>query len=149
VTAAHIRPADITDADAVFALLSEFVVSYTPDRQAFDHNFEMLLGKMTFDSTDMLVAEDGDAIVGYALMTRTRVLYANGQLAQLQELMVTASHRGKGIGGQLVEAVIARAEAAGAVEITVPTSRAPDFYPRFGFRRTAHYLKKRLTGSRE
>ncbi|HVV08738.1 GNAT family N-acetyltransferase [Amycolatopsis sp.] len=144
MSAISVRPADVTDADAVFGLLCRFATSYRPQRAAFDRNYEQLLASMTYDSTDLLVADDGQ-VLGYALATRFLVLYANGPVSELQELMVDPAHRGRGIGRALVHAVVARARAAGAVEVTVPTRRARDYYLALGFTETATFLKLPLS----
>ncbi|GAB2973415.1 GNAT family N-acetyltransferase [Amycolatopsis acidiphila] len=140
----HIRPAEHTDADEVFALLELFATSYRPSRAAFDRNYGRLLTSMAPGETDLLVAEDNGQVVGYALATRFLVLYANGSVAQLQELVVTPPRRGAGIGRALVGAIADRARAAGAVELTVPTRRARDYYLALGFTETATYRKLEL-----
>ncbi|WP_027943250.1 GNAT family N-acetyltransferase [Amycolatopsis taiwanensis] len=137
----RIRYAQLADADAVFGLLGQLAMSYRPQRSAFDQSFELLLSAMTYDSADLLVAEDGGTVIGYALTRRFPVLYANGPVSELHELVVDEAHRGRGAGRRLVEAVIARARTAGAVELTVPTRRAHDFYRRFGFEETATVMK--------
>ncbi|WP_236788788.1 GNAT family N-acetyltransferase [Amycolatopsis sp. GM8] len=133
----HIRPAVLADADAVFALLAQFATSYEPSRGAFDRNY----GHLVRGDADLLVAEDAGEVAGYALATRFLVLYANGWVAELQELMVAPASRGRGIGRALVTAIADRARAAGAVELTVPTRRARDYYVALGFTDTATYLK--------
>ena len=139
----RIRPADVTDAEGVFELLRQFATSYPVRRSAFDRDYERLLS-MTYDGTDLLVAEDDGRLLGYALATRFLVLYAGGPVCELHELMVHPQHRNKGIGRRLVDAVAGRARAAGAVEITVPTRRARDYYLALGFVETATVLKRAL-----
>lgn len=131
------------DADSVFDLLRDFATSYPARRPDFDRNYERLLAAMTYDTTDLLVAEDGGRVIGYALATRFLVLYANGWVSELQELAVAPCRRGQGVGRRLVEAIVARARAAGAVEVTVPT-RAGDYYRRLGFVETAAFLRLEL-----
>jgi N-acetylglutamate synthase-like GNAT family acetyltransferase len=65
-------------------------------------------------------------------------------VAELQELMVAPEWRRRGIGRRLVAAVVERARAAGAVEVTVPTRRAVAYYLALGFEETATYLKRKL-----
>jgi predicted N-acetyltransferase YhbS len=137
----RIRPAEAADADAVFALLELFATSYRPSRAAFDQNYERLLAAMTHDGTDLLVAEDEGQVAGYVLAARFLVLYANGLVGELQELMVDPARRGRGLGRALVAAIVERARAAGAVELTVPTRRAREYYLALGFVETATFLK--------
>lgn len=136
-----IRPARPADADQLFRLVEQFATSYRPDRAAFDRHFPRLLAA---DSTDCLVADGGGDLLGYVLAFQLLTLYANGIVVELQELMVAPEHRGRGTGRRLVEAIVARARDAGAVEVTVPTRRAREYYLRIGFEETATYFKRRL-----
>lgn len=139
-----IRPARLADADRLFPLVQQFATSYRPDRDAFDRNLPSLLAA---DHADCLVAEAGDELLGYALAFTLLTLYANGIVVELQELMVAPDSRGRGIGRRLVEAILEQARAAGAVEVTVPTRRARDYYLRLGFEETATYFKFRVARS--
>jgi ribosomal protein S18 acetylase RimI-like enzyme len=136
-----VRPANAGDADAVFALLGQFVTSYLPDRSRFDQHYPVLLAAA---DADLLVAVVDGMVVGYALGFRLPTLYANGVVLTIQELVVGSAYRRHGLGRALVEALITRGQAAGAVEVTVPTRRAQDFYARLGFAETATYLKRPL-----
>ncbi|TNC23920.1 GNAT family N-acetyltransferase [Amycolatopsis alkalitolerans] len=100
---------------------------------------------MIHNRADLLVAEYDSQVIGYALATRFLVLYANGWVAELQELIVAPEARGPGVGRALVAAIAERARVAGAVELTVPTRRARDYYLTLGFTETATYLKRELT----
>ena len=139
----QIRPAKVTDADRIFEMLTEFVTSYRPVREAFDRNFPALL-----DSADanLLVADDGE-LRGYALALRVPTLYANGDLWNLQELFVDASFRSQGIGHKLLDAVVDNARLRDAVEVTVVSRRAGPYYIKHGFVETASYFKLKLTDS--
>ena len=137
VTTTRVRAATEADADAVFGLLTAFATSHRPERAAFDRSFPRL-------GDGLLVAEyeaTGE-VVGYALVCDLLVLYANGVVCDLRELMVAPGHRGRGVGGLLVDAVVERARGRGAVEVTVPTRRARDYYLRFGFEESATYLSR-------
>lgn len=136
-----IRPACLSDAEAIFPLLQQFATSYQPERAAFDRHFPLLLAA---EHAELLVAEVAGQVIGYALAFRLLTLYANGAVVELQELMVAPECRRQGVGRRLVEGVMERAQAAGAVEVTVPTRRARDFYLPLGFQETALYLKRRL-----
>jgi GNAT superfamily N-acetyltransferase len=135
-----IRPAVPADAEAVFALLEEFASSYRPDRAAFARHFPALARS---ENTALLVAERDGRVIGYALAFDLLTLFANGVVCELQELVVTEPERGRGAGRALVEALLARARRVRAVELTVPTRRAGEFYRRLGFEETAAYFKKR------
>jgi N-acetylglutamate synthase-like GNAT family acetyltransferase len=136
-----IRSARLADAEVIFPLLQQFATSYQPDRAAFDRHVPLLLQA---EHAELLVAEMAGQVVGYALAFKLLTLYANGIVVELQELMVAPEQRRQGIGRRLVEEIVGRARAAGAVEVTVPTRRARDFYLPLGFEETALYLQRRL-----
>jgi N-acetylglutamate synthase-like GNAT family acetyltransferase len=136
-----IRPARSSDADRLFPLVEQFATSYQPDRDAFDRHLPLLVAA---DHIECVVAEAGEELLGYALAFRLLTLYANGLVVELQELMVAPERRGRGVGRRLVEEILARARAANAVEVTVPTRRAREYYIRLGFEETATYLKLRV-----
>ena len=96
----EIRKAQLADADEVYCLLQQFVVSYQPLREKFDIQLPRLIDSK---GACFLVA-DGDGINGYALALRVPTLYANGDLWELQELMVAPERRTQGIGAKLLEA---------------------------------------------
>ncbi|MHB1172675.1 MAG: GNAT family N-acetyltransferase [Lacisediminihabitans sp.] len=141
--AGRIRPATLADADAVFALLDQLGSDYLPDRTAFNEAF----GDAVLEADDHLlfVAESDGAVVGYALTTIARLLYTNGDSAQLQELVVDETARGAGIGSQLVIAVEQECRARGIRQLTVASSRSAAFYERLDYRSTADFLKKVLS----
>jgi hypothetical protein len=64
VTDLTIHPARAEDADAVFALLAQFVTSYTPRREAFDQHYPRLVAGA--QSVFLVAIVDGE-VVGYAL----------------------------------------------------------------------------------
>ena len=116
-------------------------MSYRPHRAAFDHHLPQLLAA---EHAELIVSEVAGQVVGYALAFRLLTLFASGTIVELQELMVAPEHRNQGIGRCLIQEVLARAERNGAVEVTVPTRRARDYYVRMGFVETAAYLKFKL-----
>jgi ribosomal protein S18 acetylase RimI-like enzyme len=120
-----VRPAAAPDADAVFALLVQFATSYVPNRRHFNHHYPVLLAAA---NADLLVAAIEAKVVGYVLGFQLPTLHANGVVLMIQELIVVPAHRRQGLGRTLVEELIARGQDAGAVEVTVPTRRAKDFY---------------------
>lgn len=89
-------------------------------------------------------AADG-AIIGMAWLALTpRVASTTGfdrVSGDLQSCYVRPAHRGHGIGGRLVRAVIATAHARGAEHVTVHTSAdSPALYLRNGFRQSGRLL---------
>jgi GNAT superfamily N-acetyltransferase len=135
-----IRPATLADAGGVFAQLSQFAVSYRPNRTAFDKHLPQLIAS---EDADLLVASRRGEVVGYLLASRLLTLYANGLVTEIQELMVDPRYRGQGIGRSLIEAAVERAWTAGCIEVAVPTRRAAAFYEDLGFAESAAYLKRK------
>jgi ribosomal protein S18 acetylase RimI-like enzyme len=137
-----IRPAVERDADAVFSLLPQLGNNYLPDRAAFDETFLSYLSAGE-ERPVLLVAEDAAGMVrGYALITIARLLYTNGDSAQLQELVVDESATGRGIGTMLVMAAEHECHKRGVRQLTVASQRAAMFYERLGYRSTSDFLKR-------
>ena len=80
-----------------------------------------------------LVAEDGGEVVGYA------GLVATGHQADVQTLGVRADHQGRGLGGELLRALLdeARRREAGEVllEVRAENAAAQALYAAHGFER--------------
>ena len=136
------RPAVEADAGRVFVLLQQ-LDGYSPERDAFDINVTFLVQeKMT---ALLLVSEDAHGlVVGYALVTITPLLHANGSSAQLQELVVDVVRQGEGVGTALVDEVERICQERGVRQLTVPSRRSANFYERIGYRSTADFLKRSL-----
>ena len=78
--------------------------------------------------TDFLVAEEQGRIVGVI------GLEVYGECALLRSAVVAKGKRGSGLGSDLVESLLDRAEVRGVSEIYLLTTTAEGFFPRFGFR---------------
>ena len=136
-----IRSASIDDADAIFALVAQLGIGEVPERSSFDDAFAHSV-KDAYDHILLVAVVDG-VLVGYALATVARLLYTNGDVAQLQELVVDAVASGNGYGSQLVGAIERECEARGIRQLTVASIlRGASFYERLNYRSTANYLKK-------
>ena len=81
------------------------------------------------DSTpiEFLVAEDGGALIGAV------GLELFGDAALLRSLVVDTAGRGTGVGGALVEAIEARAAAAGIADLALLTTTAAPFFAQRGW----------------
>lgn len=136
----RIRPATLDDVDAIFSLLEQLGIGDVPNRASFEEAFTDAV-KEAHDHI-LLVADLDGVVVGYALTTVARLLYTNGDSAQLQELVVDSSARDRGVGSKLVAAVEAECRSRGVRQLTVASLRAAAFYERLDYRSTADYLKK-------
>ena len=93
----------------------------------------------------VLVAEDESGFLGCISFSYNLAIRYGGEYAQIEELIVNESARGKRVGALLVEASIDAARERGCKEIglyakdpTVP------FYEKLGFVLEAHELRQRL-----
>jgi N-acetylglutamate synthase-like GNAT family acetyltransferase len=107
-----IRPATVADQDAIAGLIRE-----------------VRLNPRDLDWRRFVVADDEAGLIGCA---QVRV-HARGT-RELASVAVTADRRGSGIGGRLVEAILAREPE----ELYLMTRRETSgYFERFGFRRIA------------
>lgn len=87
----------------------------------------------------LLLAVLGDTPVAVAYLAWTWTLEHGGRVGWLEELYARPEHRGRGVGGALLEAVCARAREAGclAIDLEVESAhaRAIRLYERRAFRR--------------
>ena len=93
----------------------------------------------------LLVAELDGVVSAYAYTTIARLLYTNGDSAQLQELAVNTPARDRGLGSLLVAAIEDECRSRGVRQLTVASSHAARFYERLDYRSTSDFLKKRFT----
>jgi N-acetylglutamate synthase-like GNAT family acetyltransferase len=104
------RAASADDWEQVSALLTHAELPLD-GAQAHLHNF--------------MLAFEGEKLAGVAGIERY------GDHALLRSVAVT--QRGMGLGQELVQRVLAQARAEGMQDVTLLTTTAADFFPRFGF----------------
>lgn len=136
-----IRPAVTADADALWPLVREFAVSFTPERDAFARTLPELLAR---PDTLLLVAEARGGVVGYLLASVHPTFLANGPVAWVEEVMVDADSRRVGTGSALMAAAERWAAERAAAYISLASRRAGEFYLALGYDDSAVYFKKRL-----
>ena len=130
-----IRLAALADASAVYGLLSGELGYRDLARAAFEDAFAKVLAHA--EMKVWLAIEEG-AIVGMISLSHRPQARLGGTLATIDELVIHSSQRGKGIGGELLEAAKEESMRLGAVRLELETSRARDaytreFYPKHGF----------------
>jgi predicted N-acetyltransferase YhbS len=95
-------------------------------------------------STDVVVAELDDDVVGVVAITTRRQFQRAGNLVTIDTLVVDEAHRSRGIGERLVDVALEAAarSSAQAVEVVSALRRveARRFYERLGFEVTANYF---------
>ena len=135
------RPAEPQDGPALFTLAHAFATSFAVERADFDLAFAELLAR---PEAFLAVGEADGEVAGYVLGFEHLTFFANGRVAWVEEIMVGASFRRQGVGGQLMGAFEAWATARGAKMIALATRRASGFYEALGYEESAAYFRKRL-----
>jgi ribosomal protein S18 acetylase RimI-like enzyme len=134
----RIRPVRIEVVKAVSDELVEAFLRLTPQLSAASPpSADELTEVVRSPATSLLVAREGDAIVGTLTLAVFRI--PTGVRAWIEDVVVDESARGLGVGEALTRAALERAAAAGArsVELTSRPNReaANRLYRRLGFER--------------
>ena len=124
-------PALVELLGVLFAQEAEFA----PDRAAQARGLAAILDAPGVGA--ILVAEDDGAVLGMVSLLWTVSTALGARVGLLEDMVVTPGARGRGVGGQLLEAAIAHARAAGCRRLTLLTDAdnagAQRFYRRRGF----------------
>ena len=140
VSSTHVRLANSADVDAVFNLVEQLGIGERPNRASFAEAFAHAVQP---SREHVLLVADLDGVVsGYAYTTIERLLYTNGDSAQIQELAVNTPARDRGLGSLLVSAIEEECRLRGVRQLTVASSHAARFYERLDYRSTSDFLKK-------
>jgi ribosomal protein S18 acetylase RimI-like enzyme len=138
-----IRKAEPSDSPGVVSLLRELATSLGENIRVTEAHVAEYLAS---PGSGILIAVASGEVAGLLSYSRRRDLYHAGETCLIEELVVKDSLRGKGIGAQLINDVVARV--TGCVEISV--SVMPDnegalrFYRAHGFTDEAVFLEKHL-----
>lgn len=142
----QIRRAEREDASLLFALARQYTTGREPiTRDEFLVALENVL-KPRDQETNVLfvaVAPSGE-LVGYTLMTVSRLLHAPGLTAHIQEIVVDEAQRGTGIGDLLMTANERYAQARGVRQISASTARIGSFYNHLGYSSMGEHYRKVL-----
>jgi GNAT superfamily N-acetyltransferase len=136
-----IRRASSQDVGAVLPLVVDFATNFDTDEYLFRESFLRLLQNQC---ALVLVAEEESCLIGYCLGFWHDTFYANGRVAWLEEIMVIASHRRRGIGETMMASFEVWAKNEGAVLAALATRRASSFYTAIGYEESASYFRKLL-----
>ena len=124
-----------------------------PGEEIADRYLRLMFDRCAEFSGVVLVAEVDNTVVGFvSVWTRYRSSEPDDDPSEhgfIPDLVVLASHRGRGIGRALLEAAETRAREAGAdgVRLSVKTGNAGarSLYEADGYEPTDIYLEKKLT----
>ncbi len=147
----RIRQATIEDEAGVFDLLRQllFPSGEIPGGSTFDWQ----IGAATFremvkndEKGTILVAEEDADLVGLLTLSYPVAIRCGGRYTCIEEFIVSERTRGKGVGGQLLEAAIAEATSKGCDEIQVnrPSELGYPVYLQHGWEDLGKHLNMKL-----
>ena len=136
-----IRPAELSDSDALFTLASAFTASLSVERSAFESSLNALLQS---PGAFIAVASDSGRVVGYVLGFDHHTFYANGRVSWVEEIMVSEEVRRRGVGRLLMESFEQWARSRQSKLIALATRRAAPFYQSIGYDESASYFRRLL-----
>ena len=137
-----ITPATPSDIPALTTLLGQLFTQeaeFTPDPTAQSRGLALIIGNPALGQ--ILVARQGNSIVGMVNLLYTVSTALGAPVALLEDLIVDPAFRGAGIGGELLRAAIRQARLHGCQRLTVLTDHdnagAHRLYTRHGFQGSA------------
>lgn len=130
-----IRQAIESDAAAVKGLLEE-LENRAFDQAVFDQIFmEYLTSSRTLVQVALLQETE---IVGFISCKGQSLLHHEGLVFEIQEMIVTAAHQGKGLGRKMVDEICEEVKSLGAKSLEVTSNKrrkeAHVFYQSVGFK---------------
>lgn len=133
-----IEQASETDIPALCALLSVLFTQeaeFTPDSEAQRSGLLKIIGNPEVGA--VLVAREGEAIIGMVNLLFTVSTALGEQVALLEDMVISPETRGHGVGSKLLTQAISFARMKGCRRITLLTDghnqAAQRFYARHGF----------------
>jgi len=142
---ADIRDCRDEDFDQILSLLQQLWPEKTLNHDRLRVVYERGLRS---DTQQYICAVESGRIAGFCSMTLKNNLWQEGYLAHVDELVVNHADRGRGIGSQLLEAIIAYAVERSCTRVELDTAfhrtEAHAFYERQGFENRAYLFSKLL-----
>jgi ribosomal protein S18 acetylase RimI-like enzyme len=157
--AVTIRPAMQADTTAIGklgALLVRTHHDFDPRRfiaatAGTEHGYGLFLGtQLDKPNVVVLVAEQNGQVIGYtyAGVEGNDYMSLRGPAGVLYDIVVDAAHRGRGVGGTLLDATLDALKARGAPRVVLSTAEqnaaAQRLFARAGFRRTMIEMTREL-----
>lgn len=140
-----IRRGQVEDTNAVFDLARQFSTGREPIRRdEFVVAYDNVLRRRDQETNVLFVAESEGKVVGYSLMTVSRLLHAPGLTAHLQEIVVDEASRGLSIGDRLMAANEHYCMGRGVRQLSASTARIGSFYNHRGFEAVGEHFRKIL-----
>ncbi len=131
------------DAAKVVALIKQ-LASEMKEGSALTEDY--VAGYLRFPGNHVLLAEEDGSVLGLISFSVRPGLFHAADCALIEELVVAAGHRGRGVGGMLLKDLLVRLEQQGCAEVAVTTmpgnEGAARFYRSHGLVDEAVYLEK-------
>ena len=128
-------PADIPSLSELLSALFSQAAEFTPNSEAQAKGLNQIIGNPEVGA--VLVAREGGQVVGMVNLLFTVSTALGGQVALLEDMVVSSQARGAGVGSELLGQAISFARAQGCKRITLLTDRenesAQRFYGKKGF----------------
>jgi ribosomal protein S18 acetylase RimI-like enzyme len=132
-----VRRATVADAEVLARLLWDFNTEFETDTDevpVLTDRFARLLG---LPEIVAVVAEDGGAAVGFALVSLRPAIWFDGPVSQLEELYVVPTLRDRGVGTQVLDLCRELVREKGSPEMHINVDEVDTdtrrFYERHGF----------------
>ncbi len=137
------------DFEQVFALLPQLWPGRQLDREKM---LQVYMQALDSKQQEYVIARVADRVVGFISMRIVSNLWAQGNLLQIEELVVDEEYRSMQIGTQLLQKTIVIAEQRDCrtVEVTshVKRTRAHNFYENNGFKKLAVHFVREMVNSK-
>lgn len=154
----QIRRGQLEDKNSVFKLAQQFNTGREPiTRDEFTVVFETMLQERENETSVLFVAVDADTeaagdssttdrprVIGYTLLSVSRLLHAAGLSGHLHEVVVDADARGYGVGESLLQANERYCAGRGVRQLSASTARFGTFFNHLGFEPVGEHYRKIL-----
>jgi len=120
----HTREAHPGDLQSILALLALMpgAEGLWADRANAEAVLEDMLARPAFYLNRVACQDDGERVIGFISAVFYKSLLHRGGSALINELVVDATQRGKGVGRRLLDEAIAEAQVRGMDEVEVSTA---------------------------
>jgi GNAT superfamily N-acetyltransferase len=143
----EIRDATLDDKAQVFDLCRQLMSGATADSHVNQPSGEAVFRDLVeTDKGDIIVADEDGSLLGLVTLGYLITIRCGGIYGSIEEFIVTEKARGKGVGGRLLEAAIARASEVGCPEFVVqrPSDLGLPVYLRHGWKDAGKLLHMTL-----
>lgn len=137
------RTATAADTAALTALVAELIASHDLTVPPLAQLTSAVRHVIATPGAEFIVAEDGGAIVGCLQLSERYSSWQAAPFGYIDDFVVTAAWRGRGVGAVLIERVRQLATARGYCRVDLDVSRenrAVGFYARHGFHDSGVFL---------